>query len=312
MIVALAGGVGGAKLAAGLASILPPGELTVAVNTGDDFEHLGLRICPDVDTVMYTLAGIANAETGWGQTAETWSFMESLERLGGPTWFRLGDRDLATHVERTRRLDAGESLSDVTRALCQRLGIRHAVVPMSDAPVPTIIHSAEGPLEFQDYFVRRRCAPRVQRIEYRQGEAVSPSRALADALARPDLQGIVICPSNPWLSIGPILAIAPVRQALQRAKAVVAVSPLIAGQAVKGPTAKIMRELGLQPSALEIARFYDGLISALIVDRADASLVPDLTALGLAVAVEETLMKSNDDRIRVARACLAQCSRIPA
>lgn len=309
MIVALAGGVGGAKLVAGLASILPPGRLTVAVNTGDDFDHLGLRICPDIDTVMYTLAGIANPQTGWGQAGETWSFMEAVERFGGPVWFRLGDRDLATHVERTRRLRAGESLSEVTRTLCQRLGIRHTIVPMSDSPVPTIIHSEEGPLEFQDYFVRRRCAPRVQRIEYLQGEAALPSPALAEALARPDLQGIVICPSNPYLSIGPILAVAAIRRGLQRSKAVVAVSPLIGGQAVKGPTAKMMRELGVEPDTAEIARFYDGLITALVVDTADASVASKLAARGLTICVEKTLMQTDEDRVRVARACLA---RLPA
>ncbi len=176
MIVALAGGVGGAKLAAGLARVLPPEELVIAVNTGDDFEHLGLHVSPDLDTVMYTLAGIANPETGWGQADETWSFMEALAHLGGPTWFKLGDRDLATNVERTRRLRSGETLSEVTRDLCVRLGVRHAVVPMSDDPVRTVVHTDRGALEFQHYFVRDRCEPRVERLEYRGAETCAPER----------------------------------------------------------------------------------------------------------------------------------------
>jgi LPPG:FO 2-phospho-L-lactate transferase len=303
MIVALAGGVGGAKLAAGLARVLPPEELVIAVNTGDDFEHLGLHVSPDLDTVMYTLAGIANPETGWGRADETWSFMDALARLGGPTWFRLGDRDLATNVERTRRLRAGETLSEVTRYLCGRLGVRQALVPMSDDPVRTVVHTDHGALEFQHYFVRDRCEPRVRRVEYRGAEAARPSAALRDALGRSDLAGVLFCPSNPYLSIAPILAMPGVREAI--ASRAVAVSPIIAGQAVKGPAAKIMRELGIEPSALEVARFYRGLVRALVIDRADAGLAARIETLGIRAVLEDTLMTGDAGRERLARACVA-------
>ncbi|HEX2650719.1 MAG TPA: 2-phospho-L-lactate transferase [Burkholderiales bacterium] len=305
MILALAGGVGGAKLASGLARALKADELLVAVNTGDDFEHLGLHISPDLDTVMYTLAGVANAGTGWGYAGESWRFMESLERLGGPTWFRLGDRDLATHIERSRRLALGESLLAVTRALGERLGVRHAIVPMSDDPVRTIVHTDEGALEFQDYFVRRRCEPRVRRVEYRGAERARPSAIFRDALARKDLRGIIFCPSNPYLSIAPVLAIPGVREAIERRQArSVAVSPIIGGKAVKGPAAKLMAELGLEASSVEIARCYRGLADVLLLDRADAALAGAVEALGLRAHVTDTLMRTDEDRERVARACL--------
>ncbi len=308
MIVALAGGVGGAKLAAGLARVLPPEELVIAVNTGDDFEHLGLHVSPDLDTVMYTLAGIANPATGWGRADETWSFMEALARLGGPTWFRLGDRDLATNVERTRRLRGGETLSEVTRDLCGRLGVRQAVVPMSDDPVRTVVHTDHGALEFQHYFVRDRCEPRVQRLEYRGAENARASAALREALGRSDLAGVLFCPSNPYLSIAPILAVAGVREAI--AGRAVAVSPIIAGQAVKGPAAKIMRELGIEPSALEVARFYHGLVRALVIDRADADLAARIETLGIRAVLEDTLMTGDAGRERLARACVAILERV--
>jgi LPPG:FO 2-phospho-L-lactate transferase len=305
VIVALAGGVGGAKLAAGLARALPPADLVIAVNTGDDFEHLGLHVAPDLDTVMYTLAGIANPETGWGRADETWSFMEALERLGGPTWFRLGDRDLATNVERTRRLRAGATLSDVTRELCERLGVRHAVVPMSDDAVRTVVHTDRGALEFQHYFVRDRCAPRVQRLEYRGADTARPSPALRAAFAR--CTGVVFCPSNPYLSIEPILGVPGVREAI--AGRAVAVSPIIAGRAVKGPAAKIMQELGIEPSALEVARCYRGIARTLVIDRADAALAPAIEALGMRAVVEDTVMTADAERERLARACIAELER---
>jgi LPPG:FO 2-phospho-L-lactate transferase len=308
VIVALAGGVGGAKLAAGLARVLPPEDLVIAVNTGDDFEHLGLHVSPDLDTVMYTLAGIANPETGWGRADETWSFMEALARLGGPTWFRLGDRDLATNVERTRRLRAGETLSEVTRDLCARLGVMHAVVPMSDEPVRTVVHTDRGALEFQHYFVRDRCEPRVERIEYRGAAAARPSPALREALGRRDLAGIVLCPSNPYLSVAPILAVPGVREAI--AGRAVAVSPIIAGRAVKGPAAKIMQELGIAPSALEVARYYRGIVRVLVIDRADSGLAASIEAVGIRPVLEDTLMAGDADRERLARACVAILERV--
>jgi LPPG:FO 2-phospho-L-lactate transferase len=249
--------VGGAKLAAGLARVLPPEALLIAVNTGDDFEHLGLHVSPDLDTVMYTLAGIANPETGWGRADETWAFMEALATLGGPTWFRLGDRDLATNVERTRRLRAGETLSAVTRDLCARLGVRHAVVPMSDDPVRTVVHTDRGALEFQHYFVRDRCEPRVERLEYRGAEVARPSAALREALTRSDLAGIVFCPSNPYLSVArswPCPAFAK-RSAGGRWRS------RRSSPGASRAAAKIMQELGIAPSALEIAR-YRGIVRA--------------------------------------------------
>lgn len=312
MILALAGGVGGAKLAAGLARVLPPDELVIAVNTGDDFEHLGLHVSPDLDTVMYTLAGLANAQTGWGRAGETWSFMQALERLGGPSWFRLGDHDLATNVERTRRLAAGDTLTEVTRHLCERLGVRHAVVPMSDDPVRTLVHTDKGALEFQHYFVRDRCEPRVRRLEYLGAGAASPSTALREALERRDLEGIVICPSNPYLSIAPILALPGVREAITRQPRVIVVSPIIAGQAVKGPAAKIMRELGVEPGVVEIARWYRGLAKTLIIDRADAALARTIQPLGIGTAVENTLMQDDAGRERLARACVELLKRMNA
>ena len=312
MIIALAGGVGGAKLAAGLARVLPPEELVVGVNTGDDFEHLGMHVSPDLDTVMYTLAGIADRQAGWGQAGETWAFMGALERLGGPTWFKLGDRDLATHAERTRRLRAGESLSAATRALCERLGVRHAVVPMSDDPVRTIVHTEGGTLEFQHYFVRAQCEPRAQRFEYRGCETARPSPALLEAFNRRDLGGVIFCPSNPYLSIGPILAVPGIREAIGNCGRAIAVSPIIAGRAVKGPAAKIMRELGIEPSSREVARYYRGLVRALVIDRADAALSAQIESLGVEPVAADTLMADDADRERLARVCTALLDRLRA
>lgn len=305
MILTLAGGVGGAKLADGLARTLAPEELAIAVNTGDDFEHLGLHVSPDLDTVMYTLAGIANPATGWGQAGETWSFMDALEKLGGPTWFRLGDRDLATHVERTRRLAAGESLSSVTRMLCERLGLRTTLLPMSDASVRTRVRTDEGWLDFQEYFVREQCRPALREVRYDGAQSARPSAGLAAALDSPDLEGIVICPSNPYLSVSPILALPGVRDSMRGSRAVVAVSPIVGGEAIKGPAAKIMKELNTEVSALGIARWYAGLVSTLVIDRADEALAPAIEALGMRAAVRETVMRDSAGRARLALECVA-------
>ena len=301
-VVALAGGVGGAKLAHGLAQALAPEALTVAVNTGDDFEHLGLHISPDLDTVMYTLAGLADRERGWGLADETWNFMAAFERLGGPAWFRLGDRDLATHVERTARLRRGDSLSEVTFSLCNGLGVKHMLVPMSDDPVRTLVQTDEGVLEFQHYFVRAQCRPRLRGLEYRGAAQARPSRALLTALR--GAAGVVVCPSNPYLSIAPMLAIPGFKEALREARPVVAVSPIVGEQALKGPAAKIMRELGVEPSALEVARYYRGIVDALVIDRADAALAPAIEALGMRTLVTDSVMRSDADRARLARECL--------
>jgi LPPG:FO 2-phospho-L-lactate transferase len=301
MIVALAGGVGGAKLAKGLADVLAPDELMVVVNTGDDFEHLGLRVSPDLDTVMYTLAGINDSARGWGIAGETWNFMQGLAALGGETWFQLGDRDLATHVERTHRLRAGESLSAVTERLCAQLGVRQRVVPMSDEPVRTLVHTTDGILAFQEYFVRRRAEPAVARLEFAGVDRARMAEAFLHGLESPSLSAVVICPSNPYLSIAPILALEGMRTALQRSRVpVIAVSPIVAGRALKGPAAKIMRELGKEPSSLEVARFYHGLIDALVVDQADRELGASISALGICSLVTNTIMKDPSDGVVLA------------
>jgi LPPG:FO 2-phospho-L-lactate transferase len=292
MILALAGGVGGAKLAKGLADVLAPDQLIVAVNTGDDFEHMGLHISPDLDTVMYTLSGINDPVQGWGIAGETWNFMHGLEALGGETWFRLGDRDLATHVERTQRLRATESLSAITERLCARLGVRHRVVPMSDEPVRTLVHTADGVLSFQEYFVHRRAEPVVTELEFAGAEQARMTEALRLGLDSRPPTAVVVCPSNPYLSIAPILALAGVRAALERRRVpVIAVSPIVAGRALKGPAAKIMRELGQEPSSLEVARFYRGLIDALVIDHADCALSAAIAGLGIRPLVTNTIMK---------------------
>jgi LPPG:FO 2-phospho-L-lactate transferase len=310
-VLALAGGVGGAKLAEGLAAILPSGELTVAVNVGDDFEHLGVRISPDIDTVTYTLSGLNNHEQGWGLAGETWQFMDSLERLGGKTWFRLGDKDMATHIERTRRLKAGETLSDITLDFARRLGIKQPIVPVSDDPVRTMVTTDQGVLAFQDYFVRLRCAPRVERLEFAGAAEAKLSPAFAAALSAPDLQAIIVCPSNPFLSIQPILSIAGVREALERrCVPMVAVSPIIGGQAVKGPAAKIMDELGMAVSSAGVAAFYGTLLDGLMIDTVDARLKDEIARP--AIDVTDTMMRNADDRRRLAREALAFAERLRA
>jgi len=301
MILALAGGVGGAKLAKGLADVLAADQLIVAVNTGDDFEHMGLHISPDLDTVMYTLACINDPVQGWGIAGETWNFMHGLEALGGETWFRLGDRDLATHVERTQRLRAGESLSAITERLCARLGVRHRVVPMSDEPVRTLVHTAEGVLAFQEYFVRRRAEPAVTELEFAGAEQARMTEVLRLGLDSRSLAVVIICPSNPYLSIAPIIALPGVRAALERRRVpVIAVSPIVAGRALKGPAAKIMRELGQESSSLEVARFYRGLIDALVIDHADSALSASIATLSIRPLVTNTIMKDARDQAELA------------
>jgi LPPG:FO 2-phospho-L-lactate transferase len=301
-VLALCGGIGGAKLALGLSRALDPGELTVLVNTGDDFEHLGLRISPDIDTVLYTLGGVADQERGWGRADETWNFMSSMRQLGGESWFQLGDRDLAMHVERTRYLHAGGSLTDFVDQVALRLDIDAHIVPMSDEDVRTVVETDEGTLEFQRYFVEQRCRPRVRSLWFagasRTRMSPAVSRAICDAS-----RAIIICPSNPYLSIDPILSIPGVRAALLQATApIVAVSPIIGGQAVKGPTAKIMRELGTPVTNASIAAHYHGLIDGLVVDSVDAG---EAMAIDLPVQATRTLMKDLTDRIDLAHEVLS-------
>lgn len=300
-IVALAGGVGGAKLADGLAQILPPERLTIIVNTGDDFVHWGLNISPDLDTVCYTLAGMANPLTGWGRREETWNVFAQMERLGAETWFRLGDKDLATHLERTRRLSNGESLSSITRDFCARWGIRHTILPMSDAPVRTIVETVEfGELPFQEYFVHQRCEPTVRGFRFEGIERARPASGVMEAIQQAD--ALVICPSNPWVSIDPILRIISPLLAERQPSVKVAVSPIIGGQAVKGPAAKMFRELGIEPSALAVARHYGpALLTGFVLDESDSDLAADVQALGIHPAVTQTLMKTSDDRRQLAQ-----------
>jgi len=301
-ILALAGGVGGAKLALGLAGVLPSEALTVAVNTADDFEHLGLAISPDLDTVMYTLAGLANPETGWGRCDESWTVMEALGALGGETWFRLGDKDLATHIERTRRLRAGERLSAITRDLAARLGVKCAMVPMSDDSVRTVVMTTTGELAFQDWFVRLRCEPIVRSLAFAGVKSARPHPALLDLGS---LRGLIVCPSNPFVSVGPIVALPGVRAALEGARIPrIAVTPIVGGQAIKGPAAKMLAELGHDVSALGVAQYYKGLIDGFMLDAQDAALRAEIEALGMRVRVADTMMRNDQDKLRLARVAL--------
>ncbi len=305
--VALSGGVGGAKLSLGLAQLLGD-RLSIILNTADDFEHLGLHISPDVDTALYTLCGLVNTETGWGRRDETWTFMSAIERLGGPTWFKLGDGDLATHVDRTMRLAAGATPTEVCAHLAASLGVSARVLPMTDDPVRTAVDTDQGTLAFQDYFVREQCRPVVRDIRFEGAEKARPTAAVLAAVAAPTLAGIVICPSNPWLSVDPILAVPGLRQALKAsARPIVAVSPIIAGKTVKGPAAKIMGELGLEPDSRTIAWHYEGLIDGLVIDTADEALAG---AMPMPAIVTNTMMRTLDDKVALARECLAFCDRL--
>jgi LPPG:FO 2-phospho-L-lactate transferase len=312
-VIALSGGIGGAKLALGLARVLPPGALMVVANTGDDFEHLGLHISPDLDTVTYALAGIDNPKTGWGRRNETWSFMQALAELGGETWFKLGDRDLALHVERTRRLKAGESLSAITADVARRFGVASRILPMSDDRVATRVRTRDGVLDFQRYFVERQCAPEATGFVFDGAERASPHPEILAALQDPGLRAIVICPSNPFISIDPILALPGMREALRSSPApVIAVSPIIAGRAVKGPTAKMMRELKVPVDAVAVAAHYGDILDGYVIDGADAALAD---TLDLPVAVAPTLMKTLADREALANAVLdfaGALSTVPA
>jgi LPPG:FO 2-phospho-L-lactate transferase len=301
-VLALSGGIGGAKLALGLYRIVPPGALTVVANTADDFEHLGLSISPDIDTLLYTLAGLDNPELGWGRRDETWTFMSAIEALGGATWFKLGDGDLATHVERTRRLAAGESLSQITDDFRRRLGISARLLPMTDDSVRTRLRTEEGWLNFQDYFVRRRASPVVREIAYAGGSKARPQPEFLAALGDEDLEMVVICPSNPFLSVDPILSLPGVREALRVCRApVTAVSPIIGGKAIKGPTAKLMAELGLPIGAAAVARHYADILDIFVADEVDAD---ELFDIGIPVALTRTLMLTIEDRDTLAMAVL--------
>lgn len=304
--LALSGGVGGAKLALGLARAMAPSALTVVANTGDDFAHLGLHVSPDLDTLTYTLAGLNNPEAGWGRAGETFAFLAALEALGGETWFRLGDSDLATHVERTRRLRAGESLTAVTAAFCAALGIAVRILPMSDDPVRTVVETGEGPLAFQHYFVREQCRPAVTGFRFEGAAEARANPAFLDALSDPALGAVIVCPSNPFISIDPILALPGVGKALEACAApLIAVSPIVAGRALKGPTAKMMGELGLPTTARAVAAHYGALLDGFVLDTADRALGEAMRDEGHAILLTDTVMESLEDRIALAHAVLA-------
>jgi len=310
LVLALSGGIGGAKLTLGLSRVVPAEQLIVIANTGDDFEHLDLAISPDLDTLMYTLSGLADPDKGWGRRDETWTFMAALGALGGETWFQLGDGDLATHVERTRRLAAGETLSQITADFCRRVGIGPRILPMSDDRVRTKLRCAEGVLDFQDYFVRRRAAPAVHEVIYDGAGSARPQPKFMAALADPHLRAVIVCPSNPFLSVDPILALPGVRARLAACAAPVsAVSPIIGGRAVKGPTAKMMQELGLPVTAAAVGQHYAGLIDGYVIDESETD---DVALPNVCVVKAATLMSSLADREALARAVLSFADELAA
>jgi LPPG:FO 2-phospho-L-lactate transferase len=313
--LALSGGVGGAKLVLGLSGVLEPDQLTVVANTGDDFEHLGLKICPDIDTVLYTLADWNNKELGWGQAEESWNFLAALKRLGGEDWFSLGDRDMATHILRTQLLDSGASLSEVIERLSAKMNIAHRIVPMTDEQVRTHVHCRnQGTLSFQHYFVRDRCQPEVTGFEFTGIEKATPSEGFSAALAGP-LAAVIICPSNPFVSVAPILDIPGVADQLRAARVpVVVISNIVGGEAIKGPAAKMMTELGMPQTALGVARHYveqyGDLVTGFVLDTADAALEEEVAALGLATIVTKSVMLTLHDKTELARQTLAFASTL--
>jgi LPPG:FO 2-phospho-L-lactate transferase len=307
-IVCLAGGVGGAKLAEGFAKMLDADDFSVIVNTGDDFEHLSLKISPDLDTVCYTLAGLANPTTGWGYQDDTWATFDAISALGGPAWFHLGDRDLATHLLRTAWLAEGKTLYEITRRLCSDWGIKHKVYPMSNQPVRTIVHTVDGrSLPFQEYFVKHRFQPAVKSFEFAGIENAKPLPEGLEAIAKCDV--VVIAPSNPWVSIAPILSVRDYRDALIE-KPVVAVSPIIGGKALKGPAAKMYQELGIDPSAAEVAKHYQGLINGFVFDWVDQDQLEKIRGCRIIPLITDIIMKDNQDRIRLAEVILEFCESI--
>ena len=319
--LALSGGVGGARLVLGLTQLLSPEDLTVVTNTGDDFQHLGLAICPDLDTVLYTLAGWNNPETGWGQSDESWNLLNALARLGGEDWFRLGDRDLATHLIRTQMLAEGSSLSAVAAHLSAKMGVKYSILPMTDDPVatvvitkntsgkatpPAVIPAAAGTtrLAFQHYFVRERCQPQVERFEFEGIAAAVPSPGFIAALEVPPA-AVIICPSNPFVSVAPVLNLPGIQSRLKATAApVIAVSPIVGGRAIRGPAAKMMAELGLPQTALGVAQYYvesyGDLLSGFVLDQQDESLRDEVAALGLATSVTNTVMADLQAKTKLA------------
>lgn len=297
--LALAGGVGGAKLALGLSKVLSPSQLTIVVNTGDDEVFHGLHVSPDVDTVMYSLAGLSNPETGWGIIGETFNALQRLKAYGADTWFNLGDKDLATHIRRTDMLHKGYSLSEVTAYLRTALGVAHPIVPMSDNPVRTMLTTDIGELPMQTWFVKHRCEPAVSSICFEGAEQAQPAPEFARALCDSDV--LVFCPSNPFVSVAPILAVPGVREAIENFGGMrIAVSPIVGGQAVKGPAAKMMGELGIESSCVGVAKQYEGLCDLFVLDDVDVDRAKEIEGLGIRAAVTNTMMITDDDKVRLA------------
>lgn len=306
MILCLSGGIGGAKLVLGLSRVLESQSLVVAVNTGDDFVHLGLEVWPDFDTTLYTLAGLANPQQGWGRDAETWRVMDELRTLGGEDWFNLGDKDIALHLLRAQLRGEGLTASECASALRQRFNVATLITPATDQAVRTIVHTDKGALPFQHYFVRHRAEPAVSRLSYEGAATARLSPVILAALADPALEAVIIAPSNPFLSVDPILAIEGSRTALRAAAVpIIAVTPIIGGAAVKGPTAKIMREFGLPVSGAAVAAHYDDLIDGFVLDRTEAGDRAAIEASGVTCAVEQTLMRDDADKAKLAARVLA-------
>ena len=304
-VVALSGGVGGAKLVLGLAGVVDPSTLTVIANTGDDFDHLGLRVCPDIDTLVYTLSGLSNPDHGWGRAGETDHVMEVARTLGEETWFFLGDKDLAMHITRSRRLAVGESLTSITLDICERLGVDSRILPMSNDFVSTLVETADGVLPFQHYFVRDRCEPLVKGFRFDGAETAIANPQVLNALSDNRLRAVVVAPSNPFISIDPILAVSEIRSTLDGTPApVVAVSPIVDGDSIKGPTAKMMRELKIDVSPVEVARRYADFLDGFVLDVVDAQLAPQIEAFGIPVQTANTVMDSLEDRVMLARVVL--------
>ena len=300
-ILNFSGGVGGSKLALGLSKLLPPDQLSVVVNTADDFDHFGLHISPDLDTLMYTLGGVNNKELGWGLNCESWNMLDSLDQLGGETWFQLGDRDMATHLLRTQYLREGFKLSEATSKLCKSLGINHEIFPMTDHRVRTKVQTKKGMLDFQEYFVRHKCVPEITDIHLDGIEDALPQEDFERKLKNPDLSALIIGPSNPFVSIDPIIRIPRIRKLMIASNApVIAVSPIIGEEAVKGPAAKMMRELNISVSCSAVADYYGDLLDGFVVDDKDFQLAEKLRSGGLKVLVTPILMHTMDDRIRLA------------
>ena len=299
--LALSGGIGGAKLALGLEHIFNSPKLMIAGNTGDDFEHFGLNISPDLDTLLYTLSGKSDLERGWGLANETWSFMKAMKEIGGETWFQLGDRDLAIHVERTRRLKEGERLSLITSSFCRKFGVKSHIVPATDDSLKTLVKTPKGILSFQHYFVRDQCRPKILGLKYEGLENAQPCPALEEALESSLLETVVVCPSNPFLSIDPILAVKGVREKLKSCKArVLAVSPIVGGDAVKGPTANNLRDLGFSVSAYTIAKYYSDFIDGFMLDKGDENEISRIESLGMRVGLADTVMTDLQSKIKLA------------